>query len=166
MYLTQTTEQSWNYDVGQIVAIPTGDSDTRQSTWQLFTPEGDWRNLISANGTVTIATADSPGTYRLRTGRPNNRPLGFSVNVPSQATDLRRIDEESLDTVLGKDHYTLARGTAELDSGIGRARVGRELYPFLMLVIVGVLMMEHLMSNRFYGGSAGVKQKQTSSRAA
>jgi hypothetical protein len=168
VYLTQNTERNWNYDVGQIVTIPARDSAAQQSTWQLFTPEGDWRNLINADGNLTIATTNSPGTYRLRTGRPHDPPLGFSVNVPSQATDLRRIDAESLDTVLGKGHYTLARGTEELDSGIGRARVGRELYPFLMLVIVGVLIMEYLMSNRFYAGPAGVKRREerTGSKAA
>ena len=72
------------------------------------------------------------------------------MSALQQATDVRRLDPNLLSEILGADRYTLARGTTELNRGIGRARVGRELFPFLMLVVVGLLAMEHLLSNRFY----------------
>lgn len=147
VYLSQQNARPLNYSVGQVVSLSVDAAEANaERTWQLFTPTGDWQNTRSVEGQIVIASTDDAGTYRLK---PNG--LGFSVNLSESATDLKRLPPEGLDEVLGEKRYTLARGATEVDRGVGRARVGRELYPFLLLLVIGVVAMEQLMSNRFYG---------------
>ena len=169
-YLADRSGQAWNHGVGQLVTVASdeldaGDAANGGSTWQLVTPLGDWQNIRSDQGKLTVAAADVPGVWRLKPMVPDEPAIGFSVNLPEVATDLARLDTERLDDILSKDRFLLARGTEQLSRGIGQARVGRELFPFLMLIVVGLLAMEHLLSNRFYAPSspagAGQRDMQT-----
>ena len=159
-YLTEQSLQPWNHTVGQTVVIESdsGGPDLGSggtAGWQLVSPHGDWQNVRGEDGTVTVTTTEQVGTYRLKPSNPSELGIGFSTNLPSQATDVARLDIEKLDAILGENSHTLARGPDELNRGIGRARVGRELFPFLMLIVVGLLGIETLFSNRFYSTAAG-----------
>jgi hypothetical protein len=44
----------------------------------------------------------------------------------------------------------VARKQEEVESSVGQARFGRELYPLLMLFVAGIFLAEQVMSNRFY----------------
>lgn len=169
-YLADRSGQIWNHGVGQLVTVTTdvleaGDVANDDSTWQLVTPLGDWQNIRSDQGKLTVTSADVPGVWRLKPMVPGEPAVGFSVNLPEAATDLARLEKERLDDILSKDRFLLARGTEQLSRGVGEARVGRELFPFLMLIVVGLLAMEHLLSNRFYAPSsparAGQRDMQT-----
>ena len=149
-YLAERSASPLNHDVGQEVRLVLEGND--DVTWQLFTPAGDWQNARSENGSVTIADTDRAGVYRLK-GGDGQAATGFSANLPPEATNLRRLDPEQLDEALGSDRYTVSRGIEQLRRGVGQARVGRELYPFLVVLVVSLLLMEYLMSNRFYGNT-------------
>ena len=146
-YLANRSGSTWNYQVGEIVELPVDTMQT-DATWQLFTPAMDWHNVRSQDSKLTIANTPSPGHYRLKLDRETS--TGFSSNLPEAATDLKRQDPSLFDELFGENRYSLTRGTEELTRGIGQARVGRELFPFLMLCVVGILAMEYLVSNRFY----------------
>ncbi len=147
-YLANQSAEQWNHSVGEVVELPMQESEL-DATWQLFTPQLDWQNIRSENSKLVIPATNNSGHYRLRLDQ--ERTTGFSTNLSTAATQVNRLDPEKLDDILGEDRYTLARGTKEINRGIGRARVGRELFPFLMLCVVGILVMEYLVSNRFYG---------------
>jgi hypothetical protein len=51
---------------------------------------------------------------------------------------------------LGRERVRVARTREEIEVRIGQGRVGRELFPALILVITLVLGAEQLLSNRFY----------------
>jgi len=72
------------------------------------------------------------------------------VNLPRAASDLERLPRDELDATLGPNRYHFARSKDEIVLGIGEARMGREFYPFLILVVALVLALEHLLANRFY----------------
>ena len=74
----------------------------------------------------------------------------FRVNVPASDTALVRMQSLDLDERLGRDHYRLAHDRSEVESSVGQARFGRELYPLLMLLVAGLFLAEQAMSNRFY----------------
>jgi len=147
-YLTNQSAEQWNHDVGDVVELSMQETGL-DATWQLFTPQLDWQNVRSENGKLVVPSTNAPGHYRLRLDQ--EQTTGFSTNLSTAATQVKRLDPKKLDDILGEDRYTLARGTKEISRGIGRARVGRELFPFLMLCVVGILVMEYLVSNRFYG---------------
>ena len=153
-YLAGQAESTWNHQVGELVQLQTQQDSQVDSTWQLITPQGDWQNLRSKEGSLTVSSTEMPGIYRLKPGLTELAPLGFASNLPMSATNLSRLEAAQLDEILGANQYTLARGTEELNRSIGHSRVGRELFPFLMLVVVGLLAVEHLSSNRFYANAA------------
>ncbi len=75
---------------------------------------------------------------------------GFSVNLEPRATELARSDAADLEAVFGPHDYQVVRRREEITFQIDRGRSGRELYPYLILMMVIVLALEHLLSNRFY----------------
>jgi len=168
-YLATQSEQSWNHQVGQTVSL-----STENDAWQLVTPRGDWQNVRGEDSEVSITSTEQIGTYRLKPTSPTELGIGFSANLPTMATDLRRLEsenqnkniDEQLTEILGESSHTLARDTTELNRGIGRARVGRELFPFLILIVVGLLAFEHLLSNRFYSTEPTTKQSAKMKAAA
>ena len=76
--------------------------------------------------------------------------LGFSVNLPATVSELERVTPEELKTVFGETPFRLARGREEIDRSVSAGRVGQELYPYLIMLLVVVLAAEQVLSNRFY----------------
>ncbi len=150
-YLTGGAEGTLNYRVGQTAEVQLAKSSPADQRYQLFTPRGDWQDVTAKGASLTVGFTETPGTYRLKPVTPGQPVLGFSANLPADVTRLERTEESSLDEILGKDRYVLSRSRDEIDRGIGRARIGREFYPFLLALLAAVLGCEHLMSNRFYG---------------
>jgi hypothetical protein len=91
------------------------------------------------------------GNYRVRTGGlVSGVDRGFSVNLAPEQTQLDRISDEELSEALGTTEYRLARTAGEIERDINTARVGRELFPALILLVVAALALEHAVANRFY----------------
>ena len=92
---------------------------------------------------MTIRFNDRPGTYRLR-GTAAAGPIvrGFSSNLPASATDLARLPEPELDTLLGKGRYQLAHNREEIHRVVGQQRVGQEMYPYIVLLLAAALALE------------------------
>jgi len=146
-YLVQQGESRLNYEVGQPVSLTVRD-DSGSSRYQLFLPTGVWQDVTAVKNRITLQFADVPGTYRLRSGSGSDH--GFSMNLPTDATRLERIDAESLDRWFGQGGYQLARSREEVNRVLGEARIGHEMYPWLMVLLVLLLALEHVLANRFY----------------
>ncbi len=148
-YLVQGSDTQLNYEIGQTISLAyrPGDPDR----YQMFHPRGNWQEVVLTNREFSIPFADIPGTYRLRSSPPGAPSRGFSINLAAEQTRLDRIGGERLDELLGSGKYQLARDQAGLNRRIGVARRGHEFYPWAVLLVVLVLALEHLLSNRFYG---------------
>jgi hypothetical protein len=55
-----------------------------------------------------------------------------------------------LDEILGVGRYQFARSKDEIVLGVGEARMGREFFPLLIVLVALVLGLEHLLASRFY----------------
>ncbi len=75
---------------------------------------------------------------------------GFSANLPESDSLLQRTTSEQLDRVLGKERYQLADDQSQIVRVQGRQRTGREFFPFLVVALSIILVLEHLLANRFY----------------
>ncbi|MDY0170217.1 MAG: BatA domain-containing protein [Thermoguttaceae bacterium] len=150
-YLVGSSEEQLNYTAGQTAALRL-DPAERRPRYTLSTPGGlklpvtpDLnRNLL------LVSAIDEPGNYRLQAGGREGFDRGFSVNLVPRQTELRRIDQEHLQRIFGPVPFQLARDRKQLEGKQREARVGRELFTPLMLVLILVLGAEHFMSNRFY----------------
>ncbi len=148
-YIVQQGGSRLNYEVGQPVSLLVRDA-TGKGQYQMFDPSGVWQPVTASRNRVTLPMATTPGTYRLRPASGRGTHWGFSMNLPTRATDLHRMDRAGLDQWLGKEGYRLARDRESVDREVGEARIGHELYPWLMVFVALVLMLEHLLANRFY----------------
>lgn len=151
-YLAGSSEGRLNYLAGETAVLPLS-QDQRYSTYLLTTPRGDTfrQTADDKQQAILIPTTDRIGNYRVKAGGEDgglNR--GFSVNLPVAASNLERFDETKLKEVFGETQFRLAHNQEEIDRDVSAGRVGQELFPVLMLIIVAVLGCEQLLANRFY----------------
>jgi hypothetical protein len=151
-YLVGRSDQRANFLCGDTVVMNVPDKH-RESVFTLRTPEDLTvpQTVDQRIGSVTITTTQAPGNYQLRAGGSESGvTLGFSANVPGDATVLERVAREELGELLGEERFRLARSREEITRDVNLGRVGTELYPLLILVVAVVLGLEHVIANRFY----------------
>jgi hypothetical protein len=151
-YLVGRSDQRANFLCGDTVVINVPDKH-RESVFTLRTPEDLTvpQTVDQRSGSVTITTTQAPGNYQLRAGGSQSGVnLGFSANVPGDATALERVTPAELSELLGEERFRLARSREEITRDVNLGRVGTELYPLLILLVAAVLGLEHLIANRFY----------------
>ncbi len=150
-YLVGSSEEQLNYVAGQTAALRL-DPAQRRSRYTLSTP-GKLKLPVTPDlnrNVLLVSATDEPGNYRVQAGGREGFDRGFSVNLAPQQTELRRIGEEQLRRIFGPMPFQLARDRKQLEGKQREARVGRELFTPLMLMLIVVLGAEHLVSNRFY----------------
>lgn len=152
-YLVQNDAESLNIGIGQTASL-INDLKDFPETYQAFSPLVDKPPTIvnQVNGKIRYRFVDYPGHYRLKGVMDQNVVLrGFSANIGESVTDLSRLEPDELDTFLGADRYQLAKQKDEIQRQQGTTRRGQEFYPLVILMMLVVMAVEYLMSNRFYG---------------
>lgn len=160
LYLAGASDSTLNYDVGQTATLRPRTASPLVN-FVLVTPQGDTlrKNVDPAVGAVVIGSTETPGNYRVRAGGEQaGLDAGFSVNLPAAATDLTRLTEAQLQAAFGDLPIRLARTREEIDRDVTVGRVGRELYPLIIAVVVLLAALEHALANRFYRQPAEAAQ--------
>lgn len=104
-------------------------------------------------GQLVIPQAAAPGNYSLEglRGETTKRIGAFSVNMPAEESDLTRVPVEDLETVLGKDVVVPLDRKSPLKDGLaGHWQEPVDLFPFVMVLLLVILAVENLVSNKFY----------------
>lgn len=156
LYLAGASDTVLNYQAGQSAVIrPRGVPIPPAFVLTAPGREPERRNADPSATTILVAPLDEVGHYRLRAGGgPEAFDAGFSVNLPSEATDLARFSPEELTALFGKTTVNLARSQEEIRREVSLGRVGRELYPWLVVLLALLLLAEQLISNWFYRDEA------------
>ena len=154
-YLVASGGLRLNFTAGEEIVLP-NDPESDPQRYQLFTPENELLDVTAQESEISLRFAQQPGTYRLKGSRGEIVARGFSVNAPAEATDLRRLETDTLDELLGEERYQLASDPQQLRRVQGQQRAGRQFYPFLIVAVALVFGLEHLLSNRFYPDDAVV----------
>ena len=149
LYLAGAGESQLNYTAGE-TAVLRNDPNEAPPRYQLFTPAEEPQEVQATEGRLTITFTERPGAYRLKGNLGGPVVRGFAVNLPARASELARLPRPELDQLLGEGRYQLARNEKEIVREVGETRVGREFYPYLLALLVVILALEHLLSNRFY----------------
>ena len=151
-YLAGTAEMKLNYSTGETVEIERRASDP--FTLYAVTKPGKEIERITIDPRETalrVPNANQPGQYRVDASQ-NDRTFaaGFSVNIPASESELEPIDAKEISTLFGKNPVTIVRDPAELQRVEGTARIGRELFPWIVLLVATALFGEAFLANRFY----------------
>ena len=108
---------------------------------------------------LSIATTEALGNYRVRAGgRQERLDRGFSVNAPAEMARLDRVPAADAVKALGSERARVATNREEIEMRVGLGRVGRELFPILILAVALAMAAEQLLANRFYSGAAGAEK--------
>ena len=151
-YLSGASDAQLNYQAGQSVLLAL--SPEEQTTSYVLSMPGTSavrQSLTPGQRDLSIASTDALGNYRVRAGGEEGRlDRGFSVNAPAELSRLERVAAEKIAESLGKERVRVARTQEEIEVRVGLGRVGRELFPTLIVVLALVLGAEQLLANRFY----------------
>jgi len=148
-YLVGSIEEQLNYVAGQ-AAVLTLAPDLQTRNFLLTAPD-DLKFTLTADlkrDLLVVTSTDQVGNYRVEAAGGFER--GFSVNLAPRQTELGRLPAEELKEIFGPFEFRLAKSRHEIDRNISSGRVGRELFPPLMLLLAVVLAGELLVANRFY----------------
>lgn len=152
-YLSGAASESLNYRAGEdvILRLPQG---LRGSTFRvqgpgeaapytLNPPEGGMLPIVGARelGAWTVTpTGDKKVVDR----------LGFSVNPPLKESEWSPLKSEDLQAMLGEGRFALASDPESLQRATSQRRIGHEMFPWLMVLILMIVTMENLLANTFY----------------
>lgn len=136
-------------------ASPRDPSDARPIATSIsidgLTERRRWQRPIEPDtGRVPLVT-ESPGHYVV--GRDNEGgtpPIRYSVNVPDDESDLRRVTESDLLRRFPQGRFEIVREPEDLRPVSQRGAATHELTGWLALALLGVLIAESMLSNRFY----------------
>ncbi|TWT85791.1 hypothetical protein Pla123a_05980 [Posidoniimonas polymericola] len=151
-YLCGAADTRRVYRPGETAIVPLGDA-AGATSYVLRLPGGDSirQTLPAAQSEAAIGMTEDPGNYRLQAGGGDERlDAGFSVSAPAEVGQLQRVTDEQIAAALPEGRYRLAAGEADLAEQVDIGRVGRELYPWLIMLAVIALAAEHFVANRFY----------------
>jgi hypothetical protein len=150
-YLIGGGNQQLNYFAGQ-TAVVRLDASSQRRSYLLFMPD-DMTLPIPAElnrRDLPFTSTDQVGNYRLQAGGSDGEDFGFSVNYAPEQTRLDRLNDAELKELFGPVKFRLARTREQIDRDISLGRVGRELYPPLIVLMAILLAVELVVSNRFY----------------
>lgn len=150
-YLVGAGRERFNYEAGQ-PAVLALDSATQRQNYLLLAPDGLSFPLSAdlKRQVLTVSSTQQPGNYRVRAGGAAGVDRGFSVNLDPEQTRLDRLTKEQKAEIFAALGCRVARTRAEIDRDVSMGRVGRELFPALILLLGVVLGAEMLVANRFY----------------
>ena len=148
-YLVASNSSHLNYKSGETATL-SWNSANASDRYLLFTPDGTWENIHDVQGKVTVRFTDLPGIYRI-VSEDKKVQRGFSVNYATQDTALDRLTDDRLKEIFGEQPFKLVKSRHEIIREQGEARIGREFYPFLAVLLAIILGLEHVLANRFYG---------------
>ena len=114
---------------------------------------------------VQLSDTRLPGIYELRPKGQNARERGqyFVVNGDRRESDLAPLDDEAIAGMEGDGRLTFVEDVQDLKRQMFEQESPTELWPMLLLVFVGFMICELLLTRRLVrGGHAPVQQQQTS----
>ncbi len=153
-YLAGTTSEPLNFEAGENVNLALGPGQ-RYQNFVLTGPDAKTTQSLPAspgNDYLEIVAPQVRGQWTVLAKDAENHQsrLGFSLNAPRSESQFTPLKTEELDTIFGKDGYVLAEDARALQASVSQARVGTELFPWLMMSILALVTLENLLANTFY----------------
>lgn len=153
-YLAGTTGERLNYEAGDDVIIPI-DTSRRFTSYVVQGPDNKTSDRLSplvSNPSLVIQAPQVVGHWSITATGQGRSPqiLGFSVNPPRDEAVVAPLEPKDLDSLFGKEKYALADDQESLKHAEAVGRIGRELFPWIMALILALVTAENFLANKFY----------------
>lgn len=151
-YLSGRSEATFNFLAGEEVFVR-ADSEPPLTKYLLRKPSGQQLpgTVPAGAATFAIRETDQLGNYDVSSADPQSKfASGFSVNAPASESDFRRMNEDDLTQMFGDKRFSMARDIATLQRRVNTGRLGEEVYPLILMIVLIVFCGEHFVANWFY----------------
>jgi hypothetical protein len=152
-FLAGQVDQRLNWQAGEDVVLRP-ERDQRLGAYLVYAPDNPepTRGSVDAAETAILVPApEAVGHYRVEVGQsPQSFQRQFSVNASPDESRLEPMSTGELNTIFGEGKFAVATSLDELQRVMGDVRIGRELFPWLIALLLLVLAAEPFLANRFY----------------
>ncbi|MDR3633104.1 MAG: BatA domain-containing protein [Isosphaeraceae bacterium] len=153
-YMAGATGERLNYTAGDNVILAV-DPTRRFKNYFVRHQEGKNAERLTApvtNDSLVIEAPTPPGQWTVTATGPETEKeeMGFSINPPLGESEFVPLEKGDLDHLFGKDKYVFADDTKALAERVKDVRFGRELFPWIMALILIVVTLENLLANKFH----------------
>ena len=153
-YLAGTSNEQLNFEAGENVLLFLGPGARFQS-FQLIGPDTKKPETLTPSASSDYLEIVAPqllGQWTVMAKDADNKQtrLGFSLNPPRAESKFEPLVTKNLDAIFGKDNYALAEDADSLRKYQDTARVGIEIFPWLMMLILIIVTLENFLANTFY----------------
>jgi hypothetical protein len=159
-YFAGTTEESLNFEAGKDVILPI-DPTRRFKNYTVQGPDrknSDRLTPTSNTDSLAIVAQDRGQWSVIASGEDGKtETMGFSVNAPAEETRFVPLEKPDLEKLFGgpeRKAYYLADDAASFREATNIGRIGVELFPWVMMLIMVVVTVESILANRFYREAA------------
>lgn len=154
-YLAGATGEQLNFEAGEdvLLALP---PNSRFQNFLITGPDEKATERLSPPSPgepLRIAAPQFLGQWTVTALGPNSEKtrMGFSLNPPRSEGRYAPLETADLETLFGgKDGYALADDAQSLEKLTELIRVGQELFPWLMMLILILVTAENYLANTFY----------------
>ncbi|HEX8202401.1 MAG TPA: BatA domain-containing protein [Isosphaeraceae bacterium] len=160
-YVAGSAGRRLNFEAGEDVFLPIEPGRTAL-TYAVVAPDGKPTGRLSPTAreaTLIIEAPPTPGHWSVTASDPGRRAgsLGFSINPRADEARLTPLEPRDLDALFGTDGYKLADDPRSLQAAIATTRIGHEIFPWIMAMILALLTAENLLANRFHREQSGAR---------
>jgi Aerotolerance regulator N-terminal len=153
-YLANAASEKLDYEAGDNVLLKL-DPTARFTNFTMTGPDQKTRPSVVPSPSSEFLAIDKPQEIGLWTVKAiaadkGERTLGFSVNPPERESEFKVAEKSHLDAVFGKDGYKLAEDQQSFKQQDATTRLGYEIFPWLMFLILLVVTLENFLANTFY----------------
>lgn len=150
LYLTGRTDAKFNFSANDAIALD-NDRENPITDYLLRKPAGAQLPGTAAadSDSIWIEDANELGHYLIKP-RPEGRLISFSVNHDSGESDFTQATTADLDNLLGEGRYSVARDVEGLTRSVTAGRLGVEVFPIILGIVLILFCLELLSANQFY----------------
>ena len=155
-YLTGASSTKRNYVAGETIEIPVPASQ-RFDQYLLRRPglRQTRGSMSPEESSALITDATDVGHYRLKPFEARSQfEAAFAVNMRDEESNLEKIRDDQLNGLLAGGNVAIVHEAQELQRAVRMGRLGIEVFPVLMGLVILIFCAEHLMANFFYDEEA------------
>ncbi len=158
-YMAGTSAEQLNYEAGQDVVLPI-DPTRRFKNYIVHSADGKTTDRLTppvTSDSLVIVSPQPSGQWTVTASEETGKAqtLGFSINPPLSETQFKPMGKEHLAAIFGPAKFALADDTQSLERITKIARLGHEMFPWLMALILVLVTAENFLANRFYRENPG-----------
>jgi hypothetical protein len=150
LLLTGRTDAKFNFSANDAIVLE-NDRERPIVDYLLRKPAGAQIPGVAAadSDSIWIEDANELGHYLVKP-RPEGPMISFSVNHDSGESDFSRATTADLNNLLGEDRYSVARDVESLTRSVTAGRLGVEVFPIILGIVLILFCLELLSANQFY----------------